>query len=700
MKRKRNISINKIRLALVTILAVQFPNMLCLLSSQISDVIGDAGEIGVQSFKDIDFTNISALDNVARKAMKTLHDDLDHDDDGNVSITEGATFIHREEFKGHSGKSNLPGFATDKDGRITELEFWEAWAKSTVHNWTVTQMMEWLSVDVELPQYAFKFKQYAIPGAAMPILASNSSIVLSLVDGIKEHRLKIWLKAMEVVLCGYTSSKSSLMKDILVSVSLILALGGIAFGIHVHRNATHTVSLMQSKMNNLQRELAKLDEEDEEGVWMKDLESTESQSSAPIRRDSDGTVSNASLVSSASGQTKLMEVLDELADVKQALEQAEERLKLNDKHWSPPTRLLTCLKTTYQVEMKLHEVKRHTAHKKVEQAKAQFQKMKKKVSIFSSVQFIHSRQVDSFDLEVQAAKDALREIQRDSHEHRKRWMELETILRCKFSSSPTRHLPVGTKLDEARKLSKTTDVSESGVSMTTSTELDRNSNVTSSSNRSSYEDLESASTYKDASSFATTGKLMHRKQQESCPALGDLSGDLKTKKQNEAVLRARRPVSLHYGPTIEHKLTNNRNRSASMVNMKTSLATKPVVNVTTIAEEASPEIPKSTLQQEGYHTLPKKRKSPMFMRKKDSVASAMTPESYKKRVESPVRTPSLGPADTKVRKAESTHSLPELNGKAEEISHTNATNGNLDTKISKSKRFGTLFKRKKKAEKT
>ncbi|XP_078481931.1 stromal interaction molecule homolog isoform X4 [Ciona intestinalis] len=675
MKRKRNISINKIRLALVTILAVQFPNMLCLLSSQISDVIGDAGEIGVQSFKDIDFTNISALDNVARRAMKTLHNDLDHDDDGNVSITEGATFIHREEIKGHSGKSNLPGFATDKDGRITELEFWEAWAKSTVHNWTVTQMMEWLSVDVELPQYAFKFKQYAIPGAAMPIFTGwprLKSFILT-----KSHRQKLKIRATEAILFGPPPSKSSLMKDILVSVSLILALGGIAFGIHVHRNATHTVSLMQSKMNNLQKELAKLDEEDEEGVWMKDLESTESQSSAPLRRDSDGTASSASLISSVSGQTKLMEVLDELTDVKQALEQAEERLKLNDKHWSPPTRLLTCLKSTYQVEMKLHEVKRHTAHKKVEQAKAQFQKMKKKVSIFSSVQFIHSRQVDSFDLEVQAAKDALREIQRDSHEHRKRWVELETILRCKFSSSPTRHLAVGSKLDEARKLSKTTDVSESGVSMTTSTELDRNSNVTSSSNRSSYEDLESASTYKDASSSATTGKLMHRKQQESCPALGDLSGELKTKKQNEAV-----------------------NRSASMVNMKTSTANKPVVNVTTIAEEASPEIPKSTLQQDGYHTLPKKRKSPMFMRKKESVASVMTPESYKKRVESPVRTPSLGLADTKVRKAESTHSLPELNGKAEEISHTNATNGNLDTKISKSKRFGTLFKRKKKAEKT
>ena len=38
-------------------------------------------------------------------------------------------------------------------------------------------------------------------------LAGNCSVTLSLVDGIKEHRLKLWLKAMEVVLCGYSQCK-------------------------------------------------------------------------------------------------------------------------------------------------------------------------------------------------------------------------------------------------------------------------------------------------------------------------------------------------------------------------------------------------------------------------------------------------------------------------------------------------------------
>ena len=36
------------------------------------------------------FTDITLLDILARKAMKHLHDDLDHDDDGNVSLSEGA----------------------------------------------------------------------------------------------------------------------------------------------------------------------------------------------------------------------------------------------------------------------------------------------------------------------------------------------------------------------------------------------------------------------------------------------------------------------------------------------------------------------------------------------------------------------------------------------------------------------------------
>jgi len=38
-------------------------------------------------------------------------------------------YIHQGEFN-ESPNDNLPSFETDKDGRITEVEFWEAWIQS------------------------------------------------------------------------------------------------------------------------------------------------------------------------------------------------------------------------------------------------------------------------------------------------------------------------------------------------------------------------------------------------------------------------------------------------------------------------------------------------------------------------------------------------------------------------------------------
>ena len=41
-------------------------------------------------------------------------------------------------------------------------------------------------------------------------------MVLSLVGGVKEHRLKLWLKAMEVVLCGYSQRKCLQLNKLLL----------------------------------------------------------------------------------------------------------------------------------------------------------------------------------------------------------------------------------------------------------------------------------------------------------------------------------------------------------------------------------------------------------------------------------------------------------------------------------------------------
>nr|CAB3266644.1 stromal interaction molecule homolog [Phallusia mammillata] len=606
-KKRRNISVNQVRLALITILAVQFPNVLCILFTQLNQVLAEGQDDVVLNFKDIDFTNVTALDLVARRAMKRLHDDLDQNDDGNVSLSEGAKFLHRGEFKGHAGGNNLPGFETDKDGRITEAEFWDAWVRSSVHNWTVSEMMDWLSNDVDLPQYATKFKQYGISGAAMPILASNSSVVLSLVDGSKEHRLKLWLKALDIVVCGYTHSRSSLLKDILLTISLALALGGIIFAFHVRRNAAVAVTSMQEKLNNLQKELLKLDEEDDV-VWMKDLSPNDEE---VLDKTTEHSGSSSSLNSDASLYSRLLETQEELRELKNLLENAEERLRLSEKRWSPPSRLLSCLKSTYQVEMKLHEFKRSQAQTKVEQATMQFQKMKKKISVFSSVHFIHSRQVDSFDMEVQLAKDALRAVQRDYREKRKRWSELESLCHCKFMTPAVINSPstsvVSTNSVKSIK-HKSPNSTESRSTVQSKLDLDSVSTTSSSFTHISTENLDKLGSLKDLS------KEKHSKSDDkpkagmtSCSSLNELGQSPKS--GSETLSRSASDVNMRT-PSVK----NGVKRSTSPA---LNSSVKPV-----ITEATSPSF-SSYINHSS--TFPRKQKSPNIQRK-TTVQSLKAPQ--------------------------------------------------------------------------
>lgn len=106
---------------------------------------------------------------------------------------------------------------------ISVRELWEAWLKSEVHNWTVEQTTEWLTTNVDLPQYANTFKIHRVNGATLPRyclnilqkrekskselnfrLAVNNMHYLNNVLGIKDpiHKQKIALKAMDVVLFG------------------------------------------------------------------------------------------------------------------------------------------------------------------------------------------------------------------------------------------------------------------------------------------------------------------------------------------------------------------------------------------------------------------------------------------------------------------------------------------------------------------
>lgn len=75
----------------------------------------------------------------------------------------------REELKYDSGyEKRQRAFHRNDDMHISVRELWEAWLKSEVHNWTVEQTSEWLSVNVDLPQYKPIFLQHRVTGATLP----------------------------------------------------------------------------------------------------------------------------------------------------------------------------------------------------------------------------------------------------------------------------------------------------------------------------------------------------------------------------------------------------------------------------------------------------------------------------------------------------------------------------------------------------
>lgn len=59
------------------------------------------------------------------------------------------------------------------------------------------------------------------------------------------------------------SAKSHFLKDVLLLISVGLACGGIAYAFYVHHSAAKAVAVMQEKLNNLQNEMKRLEDEDQ-----------------------------------------------------------------------------------------------------------------------------------------------------------------------------------------------------------------------------------------------------------------------------------------------------------------------------------------------------------------------------------------------------------------------------------------------------
>ena len=96
-----------------------------------------------------------------------------------------------------------------------------------MYNWTVDEVLDWLSESVELPQYSGTFSERSISGRELPRLSATPQFVGGSL-GVKNavHRQKLTVKATDLVLFGPAKAPHNYKKDVAVLVSILVAMAG------------------------------------------------------------------------------------------------------------------------------------------------------------------------------------------------------------------------------------------------------------------------------------------------------------------------------------------------------------------------------------------------------------------------------------------------------------------------------------------
>ncbi|EJW74640.1 hypothetical protein WUBG_14451, partial [Wuchereria bancrofti] len=175
------------------------------------------------------------------EAITQLHHQMDDDQSGSIDRFESTDFLKEDmQLGGLDRAKREHAFHHNHDELITVDDLWEAWFACEERSWTTTDMVNWLENTVRLPQYASVFIGMEIDGRALPRMAvANSTYLLSDL-GIKNsvHKQKLRLKALDVVLFGFSDGNASRLKDIALSV-LVIVLVTVLFVLKMQRTRSH-----------------------------------------------------------------------------------------------------------------------------------------------------------------------------------------------------------------------------------------------------------------------------------------------------------------------------------------------------------------------------------------------------------------------------------------------------------------------------
>uniref|UniRef100_A0A1B0G351 SAM domain-containing protein n=1 Tax=Glossina morsitans morsitans TaxID=37546 RepID=A0A1B0G351_GLOMM len=387
----------------------------------------------------------SMQDRLGMEAIRSLHRQLDDDDNGNIDLSESDDFL-REELKYDSGyEKRQKAFHYNDDMHISVKELWEAWLRSEVHNWTIEQTTDWLAQSVQLPQYVDLFKIHKVAGATLPRLAVNNMQYVGNVLGIKDpiHKQKIALKAMDVVLFGPPRETGTRWKDYILVTLLLSAIIGCWYAYQQNKNAKRHLRRMAQDMEGLQKAEQSL-QEMQKGSYQtysfasnitdfskncQELERArmEQESVTTQKMDLERRLREVPSLASSNSDLEVQQLKKEIEMLRSELSRAE--IELVDNCWAPPPQLQSWLQYTYELESKNHLKKRMGAEKQLQSAREACEKLRKKrSSLVGAFVSTHGKSIDDVDRSIVEARNSLGEVTNELQERLHRWKQIEQCL--------------------------------------------------------------------------------------------------------------------------------------------------------------------------------------------------------------------------------------------------------------------------------
>ncbi|VDN03286.1 unnamed protein product [Thelazia callipaeda] len=335
------------------------------------------------------------------EAIALLHHQMDDDQSGSIDRSESIDFLKEDMQLSSSDRAQRERAFHNSDELITVDDLWDAWFASEERSWTNSDLVVWLENIVRLPQYKALFIAAKIDGRALPRIA-NSTYLNDL--GIKNpvHKHKLRLKALDVVLFGFSGGNTTFLKDIALSF-LMIVLITVLFVFKMQRTRsqlqmdqlTMKLSELKSMQSDFEDEQQKLEEEQK-------------------RRHSDENMSESERVKTLESQLMEAERLLESSSL-------------------APLALQPLLRRTCELEVSYVRQQRLDCMAEMKEAIELIDKLRKKQSsIVSSIKLATgaSSGTDLIDSRIFSLKNRMEKISLSVAECHQRWMEIESL--CGF----------------------------------------------------------------------------------------------------------------------------------------------------------------------------------------------------------------------------------------------------------------------------